>query len=109
MTKAEQQQKREIWRQRVAEYRASGKSGAAWCAAQGIKPYLLYYWMQQFAPAEETCTTTLQWQPVLVNDHQNEKASGNITVRVGAAAIEVQPNFDSKALADVVRVLIAVC
>jgi transposase-like protein len=110
MTKTEQQQhKRDYWQQRVAEYRASGQSGAAWCAAQGIKPHLLYYWVQQFASPTETSATSPQWQPVLVSDRQPAKASSNITVRVGAATIEIPPGFDEKTLADVVRVLSAVC
>lgn len=109
MIKADQQQNREKWRQRVTEYRASGQSGAAWCAAQGIKPHLLYYWAQQFASSPETCATSKQWQPVLVSGHQHEKAPGIITVRVGAASIELLPDFDDKVLAKVVRVLAVVC
>jgi transposase-like protein len=111
MTKAEQQQhKREHWQQRIAEYRASGQSGAAWCAEQGIKPHLLYYWVQQFASSStDTSTTSLQWQPVLVSDRRHKKTTGSICVRVGAATIEIAPDFDEKTLTDVVRVLAAVC
>jgi len=109
MTKAKQQQNRETWRQRVTEYRASGQSGAAWCAAQGIKPHLLYYWTQQFASPPEACATSKQWQAVLVSGRQRGKAQGIIVVRIGAATIELPPDFDDKVLANVVRVLAAVC
>ncbi|WP_420168536.1 IS66 family insertion sequence element accessory protein TnpA [Alicyclobacillus hesperidum] len=34
VTKAELEQHRELWRARVANFRASGLSGAAWCAAR---------------------------------------------------------------------------
>jgi hypothetical protein len=109
MAKAKQQQKRETWRQRVTEYRASGQSGSTWCAAQGIKPHLLYYWTQQFASPPEACATSKQRQPGSVSGHQHEKAPGIIMVRVGAATIEILPDFNAKVLGNVVRVLAAVC
>jgi hypothetical protein len=102
------QQNREEWQQRVAEFRASGLSGAAWCATQDIKPHLLYYWAQQFALPTET-TAVSQWQPVLVSDGQEEKTSGSLSVRIGAATIEISRDCDYKLLADVVRVLASVC
>lgn len=37
MSKAERIRKREEWQEKVAEFRASGLSGAAWCTAEGIK------------------------------------------------------------------------
>jgi hypothetical protein len=49
VTEAERLKRREEWRQRVADFKASGKSGAAWCAERGIKPHLLYY-CGHFAP-----------------------------------------------------------
>jgi transposase-like protein len=113
MPKTKQQQKREVWRQRVIEYRASGQSSAAWCAAQGIKPHLLHYWTQQFTLSTETETETgtapEQWQPVIVSDRQCQEASSMIHVRIGAATIDVFSGFDGKVLADVVRVLTAIC
>ena len=36
MTKAELEQHHELWRARVADFRASGLSGAAWCAAHQV-------------------------------------------------------------------------
>jgi hypothetical protein len=109
MTKAALQQNREKWQQRVAEFRASGLSRAAWCASQGIKPHLLQYWAQQFALPTETNTTIPSWQPVMVSDGPTEKASGTMLVRIGVATIEVPWNFDSQLLTNVVRVLVAVC
>ncbi|TDY38253.1 hypothetical protein C7445_1372 [Alicyclobacillus sacchari] len=37
MTKAELEQHRELWRARVADFRVSGLTGAAWCAAHQLK------------------------------------------------------------------------
>ncbi|MFX4301642.1 IS66 family insertion sequence element accessory protein TnpA [Alicyclobacillus tolerans] len=36
MTKAELEALRELWRARVADFRASGLTGAAWCAAHQV-------------------------------------------------------------------------
>ncbi|WP_439645098.1 IS66 family insertion sequence element accessory protein TnpA [Alicyclobacillus kakegawensis] len=39
MTKAELAEHRALWRDRVADFRVSGLTGAAWCAAHGVKEH----------------------------------------------------------------------
>lgn len=41
------QQLYEIWSSRVAEFKASGQSVAAWCAEQDLKPHQLRYWLRK--------------------------------------------------------------
>jgi len=40
MTKAEQQQQRQEWEERIAEYRSSKQSVREWCAADGVRPHI---------------------------------------------------------------------
>ena len=110
MTKAEQLRKREEWQEKVAEFRASGLSGAAWCAAEGIKPHMLYYWTKQFPQQTEApALIQPQWLPVMLSDQRTEKEVNSLQVRIGPAVIDVRPGFDGKLLTDVVRVLMAQC
>lgn len=110
MTQTEQLERHEVWRNRVAAFRASGQSGAAWRAAQGVKPHLLYYWLQRFQSAEtERPVAATQWLPVAVNDSPKGRSASHLVVRVGSAAIEVRPGFDVEMLTSVVRVLKALC
>ncbi|MCY0871024.1 MAG: helix-turn-helix domain-containing protein, partial [Firmicutes bacterium] len=48
MTKKELEELRETWSARVAAFRASGLSGAAWCAANQVKEHQLWYWASRF-------------------------------------------------------------
>jgi hypothetical protein len=111
MTRAEQLTRREEWRKRVAEYRASGLSGSAWCAAHGIKPHLLYYWLRRFRLEDETESTSraTQWLPVVVSDGEQCRPAGRLLVHIGDVAIEVHPGYDTDTLVGLIRVLKAVC
>jgi hypothetical protein len=81
MTKAEQLELREEWRKRVATFKASGLSGAAWCASQRLKPHQLYYWQQQLAVDDRSAETPSQWLPVTVTDHQRQEPVGDVLIR----------------------------
>lgn len=104
-------ERREEWRRRVAEFRASGQSGLAWCAAQGIKPHLLYYWVKRFPPTEKAAGDgETQWLPIDVSDSCGRRPNGcGLWVRVGNAVVEVAPGFNPQLLADVVRTLTGLC
>ena len=112
MTEAERLKRREEWRQRVADFKASGKSGAAWCAERGIKPHLLYYWVQRLASSTEEVTDNSRqksWMPVEIEDRPLSPQGKGLELRIGNVAVEVRPGFDEKLLRDVVRVLSALC
>ena len=108
MTKAEQQQRRQEWEKRIAEYQASGQSVREWCAANGVKPNRLWYWLRRTRKSLETKSTT--WVPVeLSSVFPGERASNGLVVKVGKANIEVRPGFDPELLSIVVRVLSGIC
>lgn len=111
MTEADQIQRREEWRRRIADFQASGQSGAAWCAAQGIKPHLLYYWAKRLTPPAVAAVTEAQWLPVKVSDviDSQSVAGKGLDVRIGSATIEVRPGFNPRLLAEVVKVLATLC
>jgi hypothetical protein len=96
------------WETRVAAYRSSGQSVREWCAANGVKPERLWYWLrwQKAGPA----TPPLTWLPVAVDGPvPRGQSDTGLLVRVGRASIEVNPGFDPEMLSTVVRVLSTVC
>ncbi|SFU74542.1 IS66 family insertion sequence element accessory protein TnpA [Alicyclobacillus macrosporangiidus] len=106
MTKAELEELRELWRARVADFRASGQTGAAWCAVHQIKEHQLWYWVGKFK-AEQ-----VEPQPRFVPIHVQEptgEVDKPLSVRVGPAIIEVTPGYDTELLRDVVRTLSGLC
>lgn len=38
---------RKEWEARITNFKASGQSGAAWCAANNLKPNQLWYWRKR--------------------------------------------------------------
>ena len=108
MTKT-QQQRRQQWQQWIAEYRASGLSAREWCASHGVNPHRLWYWLRRFRTEEESGAT--KWLPVDLHgvETRGQPEDGCLVVRVGKAAVEVRPGFDSELLLAVLRVLLAVC
>jgi len=106
VTKAEQ--RRQEWEKRIAEYRASGLSVRDWCAANGVKPDRLWYWLRRTRQTLETKST--MWVPVeLSSVFPGEQGSDGLVVKVGKASIEVRPGFDPDLLSTVVRVLSGIC
>ncbi|GMA48653.1 hypothetical protein GCM10025857_39630 [Alicyclobacillus contaminans] len=111
MTKAELAELRELWRARVADFRASGQTGAAWCAAHQIKEHQLWYWVGKFkAEAQERSASEPQPRFIPVHVQEADKdAHTSLSVRVGLAVIEVQAGYNPDLLRDVVRTLAALC
>lgn len=107
MNKAELEQLREVWRKRITDYRASGQSGAAWCAAHQIKEHQFWYWTRQFPQAKRTSSP--RFLPISVGESHPTPAHTSLLIRVGAAAIEVQPGYDPQFLRQLVQTLAEPC
>ena len=48
MTKEARQELREVWAERIEDFRASGLSQWAWCREHGLRPNQLWYWLRKF-------------------------------------------------------------
>jgi hypothetical protein len=99
MTKEERAAKRVLWERRIADFKASGLSGAKWCVAHNLKTHQLWYWLKKLQP-ELPAEKPVQWLPVEIRD-----PGPALTVKIGPAAIEVPGGFDPQLLISVVRVL----
>ena len=105
MTQAELTQLREIWRARVADFRASGQSGATWCAVHQIKEHQLWYWTRRFPVEVPSPSSSPNFVPIEVKNEPSEP----LLVRVGAVTIEVRPGYDPRLLREVVQALATPC
>src|SRR5690625_5341665 len=101
------EERRHVWRERVADFRASGQSGRAWCIENDIKEHQLWYWIKR-VESSPPATAATQWLPVAVEGESPASNSG-LSLRVGDAVIEVQPGFDRSLLAAVIAVLTEPC
>lgn len=99
---------RNEWEKRIADYKASGKSGAAWCADNNVNVHQFYYWIRRFKSNESTEAQSSKWLSLEVNN-QSEIESGNLLVRVGEVEIEVQSGYNEDLLLNVVQTLRNLC
>ncbi len=102
MTQAELDIVRKQWEARVADFRASGLSGAQWCRDHGLPPRQLHYWLQKFRITDASASDAT-WLAVPV--HPLPVVS-EITIQVAGARIDVGPDFDPDLLRAVVRALV---
>lgn|SRR5690606_29544872 len=94
-----------MWKSRVDEFRASGQTATAWCAAQNLKVHQLRYWLRKFKSEHESEKMQTQWLSVEFGELKADKPQQALPIRVGKATIEVRPGFDPKLLSDVVKTL----
>ena len=99
--------KREAWRARLEAFAVSGLTQRAWCAREGSAVHQLSYWRGRCSEAAEPTPQAPEWCPLGVMPDAKSGGEG-MTVRVGAAGIEVRPGFDAGLLRDIVRALEAV-
>jgi hypothetical protein len=97
MTNIEQQAKKETWIERIAEFEASGLSGAKWCAARGFKENQLSYWrrkIKQYQPEEP------RWLAMDISEPEPR-----LTIKIGQASIELKPGFNQELFLTAVKLL----
>lgn len=94
---------RERWEARIAEFRASGLSGARWCKEKGLNARQLYYWLARVKDPSTKPECQPKWLEVKIEETVN-----TLEVKIGKAVIEVRPGFDPELLSRVVRTL-ALC
>jgi hypothetical protein len=98
---AGRQRRRRQWERRIAGWRASGLSMAAYCRQRGLSYWMFVRWRQRL---EQTTTPAgaLTLIPVL----SPKPSGGAITIRLpDGIGIEVAPGFDDGVLSAVVRAL----
>jgi hypothetical protein len=100
----------------VADYQASELTMREWCEQNGFRVDQLRYWLKKARDAG--LTQSPLWACVELVDEgisgttkmNPTSTSGTaVTVRVGAATIELRPGFDPVLLAEALRVVVATC
>jgi len=95
----------EEWEKRMAEFRASGQSATAWCAAHEINLQRFRYWARKFQVRPQTeSTKSVQWLSVKLDESPVSEGT-SMNVQVGEASIEVRPGFNPILLKQIVQAL----
>lgn len=109
-------EKRNLWLERIIAYRASGLSVRVWCENNQVNINTFRYWNQKCNKESVLHTSSKkcsQWLSVEVSDSEPDllvtQASSGVTIKLGFVSVEVSPGFDLKTLEDVFHVLKKQC
>jgi transposase-like protein len=99
---------RKKWEARISEFKASGQSGAAWCAENNVNLHQFYYWVRQFKSSNSVDVKTSKWLSLEISN-QSQDLTSNLLVRIGEVTIEVKPDYNPDLLLNVIRTLRTLC
>jgi len=100
---------RKQWSDRIAAYKASGLTQAAFCEAQGVSTRQLSYWLRKETMQQISPEKTTRWLPVKLIDQGSTSGDNSLHIKLGPAIVEVRPGFDQKLLLDVLKTLGTLC
>jgi hypothetical protein len=98
-----------VWNERIASYKASGKTMKAWCAEQDQSVEALKYWIYKSRKQEQgqPAKTATTFCSVTLVDQVVEKET--LWVQMGAVRIGIRAGFEPKLLREVVAALEVSC
>lgn len=87
----------------ILEFKSSGKTISDWCKERGIGKSTLSKWLKDTAykPKPEQ-----NWIPVQINSLE---IKDTLTIEIGRCKIKVDASFSKPLLAEIIKVLVAVC
>lgn len=96
------------WEARIQEFRNSGLSAAEWCRVHHLNVNQFRRWIHKFPVQDirEETSPAIRWLSVKTRDLATPTASApTITIRIGAAHIEVRDGFNPALLKQVIQAL----
>lgn len=109
MTKEKQREVEALWRDRIADLRASGMTVAKWAEAHQLPAERVYYWRRRFRREEEGSSPLRgRFIPVEVEEEPKaERSAPVLTVRVGVFAVDLGAGCDMDMLRRVAKTLMS--
>jgi len=98
-----------MWQHRVDDYHASGQTITIWCKENDVKPARLRSWIREFSSDHTDNKEVPNWVTVNTTELKDVINENPLTVKIGAASIEINSNFDKKLFLKVTEVLLSLC
>lgn len=90
------------WMTRIADYRASGLTMAAWCLAHSFSNEQLKYWIRK---TKTTSPSSLSPQFVPLTTTDEDSSVSSLVVHIRKARIELRAGFNPQILREIVQAL----
>jgi hypothetical protein len=106
------QEKWEMWEQRIANFEASNKSAAEWCRENGVANSTFCTWKQKVQDArkgKQEEVPAASWVEITTKEEEKCEPEATMTVRIGEIAIEVKAGYDEQLLQSLIRTVLPLC
>ena len=110
--------RRKRWLKLLADYRITELRTREWCEKNGVTDHQLRYWLRKLGQTDESSS----WACIELVDEVKQnpqstlgeslvcrRSDSAVSVRLGAATVNVHPGFDPSILTDVLRVVASTC
>ena len=98
-----------VWEQRVTDYKVSGQTAQIWCKSNGVRPATLRYWIRQLKSITTATEEVTSWVSVGTTELKVISKEHPLIVKIGAASIEINSDFDKNLFSKVTEVLLSLC
>lgn len=95
---------KEIWIQRILDYKASGLSALKWAEANDVSVHALRNRVRKYKQTNEE-SSKVKWTSLVAEKQLDDRESKVLKVTLGKAVIEVPTGFDEDTLASLVGIL----
>lgn len=97
---------KELWIERIMEYRSSGLSALKWSEANNVSVHTLRNRICKYNKEDKIIANKANWVSVIPENKLTDKeTSKSLKVTVGKAMIEVTPGFDHDTLKSLIEIL----
>lgn len=97
---------RKSWEEKIVKFKESGQSQSQWCRENGVNLRTFNVWYNRLKKQTTSKPDTVSWFPVNIIEKAPLKT---ITLKINGATIDISEGFDPKLLAEVIKVLGAIC
>ena len=98
-----------VWEQRVTDYKSSEQTAKMWCESNNLRPATLRYWIREFKANNTIAEKVTSWISVDTTKLRTIPKEQPIVVKIGAAAIEINSDFNKDLFSKVSEVLFSLC
>lgn len=103
-----QRKSESIWKQTIADCKASGLSARQWCEKNNINLSTYKYWLTR-VNKQKNSATDICWAEMKIPETVRHSGSTSITIRYDNFVLDIHQNTDLQLLAVVLKTLRSSC
>ena len=98
-------QRVELWVERIAECRSSGKSVRAWCREHDISEKTYYYWQRRLYQQMVTTAETVSFAEIPYREQTGLCSGVTAKISLSGATVELYPGADGQMIQTILQML----